>query len=151
MMSEVAIALAVRKATARQLDDLIRAASKNVEKLNGSEMKENQIRNIVNVAATSESIEEVTNFIRYQIGRDTRKNTWAYEGFGKAVIDDIEKGQVKSALEAIIRNVRGADPVSVRSELIALYLGYLNRCFIYADKTKDWMNLSSVLGGGEET
>jgi hypothetical protein len=150
-MSDVAVELAVRKATARQLDDLIRAASKNVEKLNGSEMKENQIRNVVNVAATSESIEEVTNFIRYQIGRDARKNTWGHNSFGKAVIDDIAKGQVQFALEAVIKSVPGADRVSVRSELIALYLGYLNRCFIYAVKTEDWNNLSSVLSGGEET
>jgi hypothetical protein len=154
-MSEVATELAVQQAIARQLDELIRAGSRNVKLLEGSEMKESQIRNALNVAATSQSIEEVTNFIRYQIGRDTRKLTWARkaggQSFGTAVIADIETGQVQRALEAVIREVPNADPVAVRSKLIALYLGYLNRCFIYADKTKDWQSLSVGRGSREET
>jgi hypothetical protein len=148
-MSEVATKLAARKAMERQLDSLISAATKNVVKLKDSEMKENQIRNVVNVAVGSQSVEEVTNFIRYQIGRDTRRNTWGHNGFGKAVIDDIVKGQVKSAVDVVVGAVPDADPIYVRSELIALYLGYLNRCFIYVDKTKDWEGLSSAPGGGE--
>ncbi len=155
-MLNVATELAKRKAIARQLDELIRAGSRNVEILEGSEMKESQIRNVVNVAAASESIEEVTNFIRYQIGRDTRKRTWAYSqsggrGFGAAIIADIETGQVSTAVEAVMRDVPAADRVDVRSQLIALYLGYLNRRFIYADKTKDWSGLRLGHDREEET
>jgi hypothetical protein len=150
-MSEMATTLSVRKAVEGQVDGLILAGSRNVAKLQGSEMRESQIRNLVNVAAASKSVEEVTNFIRYQIGRDVRGNTWAHNGFGKAIIADIQTGQVRAALEAVLREVPEADIVSVRSELIALYLGYLNRCFIYAFKTDDWSDLSSapVEGGGE--
>lgn len=155
-MREMKTELAVRKAIARQLDDLICAASRNVERLEGSEMKENQIRNVLNVAAASESVEEVTNFIRYQIGRDAKKNTWAHkkggeqDGFGALIIADIEKGAVKTAVGKVREAAPEADPAQVRSRLIALYLGYLNRCFIYADKTKSWQHLCSKLEEREE-
>lgn len=151
-MSDMRTTLAERKAVSDQLDELIRAASRNVAKLQGAEeeMRESQIRNLVNLAASSRSVEEVTNFIRYQIGRDVRGRAWGHNGFGKAVIEDIESGQVRKALEAVVREVPNADLVAVRSELISLYLGYLNRCFVYASKTKDWSSFVRDAGGAEE-
>jgi hypothetical protein len=151
-MSDMGITLATNKAIGQQLDRLILAASKNVAKLHGSNMKESQIRNVVNVAAGSVSIEEVTNFIRYQIGRRDTSRAWTHGSFGKSLIADIETGAIKSALDNVFQSVPTADLVSVRSRLIALYLGYLNRCFVYASKTDDWENLSSTIeaeAGGE--
>src|SRR2546421_12934937 len=102
-MSDMATTLAARKAVSEHIDELIRAASRNVAKLQGAAgMRESQIRNLVNLAATSRSVEEETNFIRYQIGRDTKGKTWAHNGFGKAGIADIETGQVRKALEAVV-------------------------------------------------
>jgi hypothetical protein len=150
-MTDMRTTLAARKAIEEQLDELIRAASRNVAKLQGTEdMRESQIRNLVNLATASRSVEEVTNFIRYQIGRDAKEKTWGHNGFGKAVIADIETGQVKAALEAVVKSVPDADLIATRSDLIALYLGYLNRCFIYASKTGDWTSfVSGAPGGGE--
>jgi hypothetical protein len=142
--------LKARRAIEGQLDELIRAASRNVMRLNGSQMEKSQIRNLVNVAAASKSIEEVTNFIRYQIGRDIRGSAWAHEGFGKAVIADIETGQVRESLKAVFKTEPGADLIAVRSELIALYLGYMNRCFVYASKTGDWTGFVSAPANEEE-
>jgi len=144
-MSDLRTTLAVRKAIDRQIDALIRAAAKNVTMLKGVEMKQNQIRNAVNVANATESMEAVTNFIRYQIGRDRR-----WHAFGKAVIDDIEAGAVKMALDAVLRAEPEADCVSTRAELTRLYLGYLNRCFVYADKSEDWQDLSARFDRCEE-
>lgn len=147
-MTDLKTTLAVRKAIDRQIDGLIRAAARNVAKLKGSGMEENQIRNVLNVASTTESMEAVTNFIRYQIGRSQKQKTWDQNGFGKAVIADIETGAVKRALEAVMKEVPTADETSVRAHLIELYLGYLNRCFVYAKKSSDWQNLSSIAGQG---
>jgi len=147
--------LKVRKTVGRQLDDLIRGACRCVQVLEGSSMEENQIRNLVNVAATSESLEEVTNFIRYQMGRDGPKRTWRHTGsqkksFGELVIEDIEKGTVQKALKAVLTGVPEADKIRVRSELIALYLGYMNRSFTYAKKARDWKQLCSTLDQKQE-
>ncbi|MCS6862324.1 MAG: hypothetical protein NZT92_18635 [Abditibacteriales bacterium] len=146
-MTDLKTTLAVRKAIDRQIDHLIRAAAQNVARLAGSDMEENQIRNVLNVASTTESMEAVTNFIRYQIGRDTRGNTWGSNGFGKAVIADIETGAVKQALDAVKAEVPAADTGHVRAQLTELYLGYLNRCFVYAKKSGDWQNLSGRIAG----
>ncbi len=151
-MTDIGTTLATRKAVSGQIDDLIRAASRHVTKLQGAEeMRESQIRNLVNLASASRSVEEVTNFIRYQIGRDTKGKTWSHNGFGKAVIADIESGQVRKSLEAVVAEVSEADLVAVRSDLISLYLGYLNRCFVYASKTGDWTSFSPAAEAGEET
>jgi hypothetical protein len=146
-MTDTATALKLRKAIQRQIDVLIQAAAKNVSLLKGTGMEKNQIRNVVNLASETVSMEEVTNFIRYQIGRKPKE----WEDFGKAVIKDIETGAVKAALKAVMEETRDADPVVARAELTARYLGYLNRCFIYAKETNDWDSLCSSLSeiGGE--
>lgn len=140
-MSDMETALAKRKAINRQVDGLIRAAAKSVQNLEGTDMRVSQLRNLLSVAAATQSVEEVTNFIRYQIGRTPR--TWG--AFGRAVIADIEADTVKKAADAVTMEVPEADPVEVRAELIALYVGYMNRCFVYAAETKDWQGLSGRL------
>src|SRR5579884_1080114 len=148
-MSDMATTLALREAIDRQTDDLIRAAARQVGKLRDSPMEKSQIRNLVNVAAGTISIEAVTNFIRYQIGRDTKNKTWRSGDFGKAVIEDIETGAIPAALQAVKQSVPAADEMRARADLTALYLGYLNRCFVYAKETGDWQNLSSGAGAPE--
>lgn len=143
-MNDTATILAVNKAIDRQMDALIRAAAANVARLENSRMEESQIRNLVNVADHTESQEVVTNFIRYQIGR--RTGEWGSTGFGKAVIADIETGAVPAALEAVTKAVSKADPDAARARIIALYLGYLNRAFVYAKKSGDWKTLSGEGG-----
>jgi len=150
-MTNIATALSLRQAIQRQTDNLIRAAAKNVALLETTRMEESQIRNLVNLAGATKSMEEITNFIRYQIGR--RRTDW--EKFGQAVIKDIETGVIKTALDAVrkeaSKEASQADLIEARAELTARYLGYLNRCFVYAKETRDWRNLSSRLGeqGGE--
>lgn len=141
-MSDIATNLAKRQAIHQQVDNLIRAGAQNVKKLQQTGMLRNQIRNLVHLAYASNSMEEVTNFIRYQIGR--YKTDWS--DFGKAVIQDIETGAVKQALDAVMRAVPQADAAQVRAELTARYLGYLDRCFVYATKTDGWNDLCSSLG-----
>jgi hypothetical protein len=151
--------LETRKAIKRQVDGLIRAAAEKVKLLRvppkqnepqQTNMKESQLRNLLNVAIASDSIEEVTNFIRYQMGRDSHKQTWLHEGFGEAVIKDIEADAVRKAVKAVMEEVKEADPIEVRSQLISLYLGYLNRCFVYASNANGWEDLSARLEAREE-
>lgn len=158
-MADYATELAARKEINRQLDGLIRAAAARVRRLEGSRMTDSQLRNLLGVAAATDSVEEVTNFIRYQMGRDSRqpdRQTWLYRGgadaepFGRALINDIEAGVVRDAVAAVTGKVPGADPVAVRSRVIALYVGYLIRCFVYADKVDDWDGLAARVAAAPE-
>lgn len=110
-----------------------------------NDFKENQIRNVMNVAAECGSVLVVTNFIKYQIGRTTSKDKgWKYNGFGKKLIEKLEevlKGLAEKVVREANQETKGfseADTIietqEVWLELVRLYLGYLNRYFKYRQK-----------------
>jgi hypothetical protein len=108
-------------------------------------MEESQFRNLLNVAMETTSVDVITNFIRYQIGRFP--NVWGSKDgeFGPTLIRDIERGDVLQAAEKITNDVRtglGTDPggeVFQRAylRLTRLYLGYAMRTFAYCKKRED--------------
>ena len=143
--------LALGEGINRQLGPIIKSAAEAIVLLKPedgrmSDMKENQLRNVVNVASVSKGVEVVTNFIRYQIGRSSSGKQWQYNGFGERVIRDIEEGVVAKgaqqsaevAFEEIEKRNGTADKKQLCEEgyvlLMKQYLGYLNRAFYYCDK-----------------
>lgn len=148
--------LALQEALRHQLDPLVHQAERDAALLEGSGMKENQIRNVLNVAEESRSLAVVANFIRYQLGRSQTGPAWRKNGFGLRVIKQIETsgGIVAQQAEAAVK--RAAKRVAeipqealdeLRYELMRYYLGYLNRAFIYGKETRQWQDL---LRSGEE-
>lgn len=146
--------LALIESVNQQLDVIIQRAAEAVVLLKPedgrmSDMRENQIRNVVNVAAESKRVEVVTNFIRYQIGRSSSGKQWQCNGFGERVIRDIEEGVVAKgaqraaevASEEIEKRGGTADKKCLCEEgyviLMGQYLGYLNRAFYYCDKMNE--------------
>jgi len=147
-------ALVLEDAIRRQMDAIVRRAAETVKLLKPksereqSDMRENQIRNVLNVAQESHGVEVVTNFIRYQIGRSSGGRQWQYNGFGLQIVQDIEQGVVAECAKAVgkqaathIGDLGGeADAQSLCDEayveLTRYYLGYLNRAFYFCDKTE---------------
>jgi len=152
--ADVLRALVLEDAIRKQMDPIVRQAAEAVKLLkpeSGSKqsgMRENQIRNVLNVAEESDSVEVVTNFIRYQIGRSSSDKQWQYNGFGLQVVHDIEEGVVaeraevvgQQAAERIEASGDTADAEALCAEayvaLTRFYLGYLNRAFYFCDKTQ---------------
>lgn len=110
------------------------------ESLNKDFIKENQIRNVINVTIGCESISVVTNFIKYQIGRSNKDQGWKYNNFGETLITEL-KG-LEGYAEKVVRQADQETPGfqaantteevrEVYIELARLYLGYLNRYFKY--------------------
>ena len=146
--------LSLQEAIQEQLDDLVRLATQTVVKhINLDRMEKSQLRNVVNVAATAESVEVVTNFIRYQIGRNEKQAWRGKTDFGHEVIKAID-GPVKTLAENAVgimeenlkqKGISEEDLQKLGSEkkklahqqLTEFYLGYLNRCFYYAKETVD--------------
>lgn len=141
------VALRLQQAINQQLDELVRQATRTTLLLKGSDMEESQLRNLVNVAQESRSVEVVANFIRYQIARN--KSAWGLnlDGFGHTVIADLynkvkqlAEQATQVAQEALSQESRGPKQVqSIQKQahvtLMLLYLGYLNRAFYFAKKT----------------
>jgi len=145
--------LLLQQAIGKELDSIVRLAAKTVRLLGpgkASEMRENQIRNVLSVAVETPSVEVITNFIRYQMGRSSQGKTWLYNSFGQQVIADIE-GSLAEAAKRVTSAVGEPDEKAVSQDahlmLTRLYLGYLNRCFYYGDKTGKWDELYSEKGG----
>lgn len=118
-------------------------------------MEESQFRNLLNVALETSSVDVITNFIRYQIGRSP--NVWGRgaKDFGPTLIRDIETGEVYKAAEHIKQDLGqkvGADHVDevfqrAYLRLTRLYLGYAMRVFYFCKKREEdkdenaWDNL----------
>ncbi len=150
---ELRTCLVLERAINRRLDKLLRAAGRQVCLLRGDKtMRENQIRNVLDVAMSNPGIDVVTNFIRYQMGRSGGNQAWLYNNFGQKVVEDIEKGVVPGiaaeVADEVHREVQEVERDEVMHEarlrLVRLYLGYLNRWFYYGSKTQRWDDLAEA-------
>lgn len=168
---------ALRRAIDDVLDDLIVAGADKVVLLKNNRRYEklalsrSQIKNVVNEAADKRSRQAVTNFIRYQMGRQGgeawRNAAAGRRAFGLEVIADIESGESHASridvaalsvcakvIEDLRRRNRTTDEAELKREaqaqLTALYLGYLNRTYAYCealDKENDktcWVDVERI-------
>ena len=103
-------------------------------------LEDKQLRNVMAVAAETESLSVVDNFIKYQIGRsyDPKKppQKWRFGGFGEKMRVDLV--WLKQQAQSLAGNKVSAKDLEIR--LVRLYLGYLIRHFKY---------VQVPVGGGE--
>lgn len=140
--------LALEQAISAQLDHLVRRANRAVVKLRDKrdKMEESQLRNLLDAAMESGSVEVTAGFIRYQIGRN---DTW--KDFGHHVICDLgELGKQETEMAvAHLRNIGITDTDALKPRiqvrLMQLYLGYINRAFVYAKKANGFDHLKEVV------
>jgi len=163
-VDEAVCQFALRRAIDDVLDDLIIAGAdkvtllKNNRRGNKLALSRSQVKNVVNEAAGTRSREAVTNFIRYQMGRQGgdawRAAAQGRKAFGREVIADIESEgdkacTIDNATHKICEKVKAqlqqrqltTDETELqreaRAQLIALYLGYLNRTYAYCEAMDD--------------
>jgi hypothetical protein len=159
---------ALRRAIDDVLDDVIVAGADKVtllehnrnRKSNKLAMSRSQIKNVVNEATSKRSRQAVTNFIRYQMGRQGG-DAWRHEhrtgnrkAFGREVIADIESEEgeastidvaTRKVCEAVKQKLQRRNMTTdeaelkreTRAQLTALYLGYLNRTYAYCEEMDD--------------
>lgn len=142
--------LALADAIESQLDDVILQATRTILILGQKpdSLKENQLRNVVNVAGSVKSIQALLNFIRYQIARESQRDRgWRTPGgvrdFGHQIIADIE-GSVQEAAKRAANLTADQLGLGIEAQtalrerayhlLAKQYLGYLNRAFTYGEK-----------------
>ena len=101
-------------------------------------LQRSQLSNLQNMASSTDSVEALKLFIRYQMGRKEGKG-WKYKGsgereFGFMVIDDFNK--LREWSEEIVKRIgisesEDEDTISeVHLHLIRLYCGFLIRWFV---------------------
>lgn len=119
-------------------DELVKRAEQVVERFRPDiteKLEVKQLRNVEAVAAETESLAVVDNFIKYQIGRaDKPDKGWRWgeqqgKGFGEAVRDDLKELKKRAESNAGDK----VSPKDLEIRLVRLYLGYLTRHFTYAE------------------
>lgn len=80
-------------------------------------IEKSQFQNVCRMAMSTSSVREVVNFIRYQIGRARQNEKWQNNGFGEALVKELEA-------------VANLDQ-SVSIELVRLFLGFWSRHAVY--------------------
>ncbi|GBO53387.1 hypothetical protein APA_1294 [Pseudanabaena sp. lw0831] len=85
-------------------------------------LEESQFRNLVRVSDTTDSAEVIKNFLRYQVGRDTK---WGRgdQSLATRIISDIDV-RIKAIAQAIANTTKSGDFKPIHLELIRRYLGY---------------------------
>ncbi len=89
------------------------------------ELDVSQIRNILNMAIETDSIKALILFIEYQIGRKKIPQKW-----GDILIEEIKN------IENLVNEI-STENKEVYLKLIRLFLGYLNRYFIFKKKQEE--------------
>jgi len=131
----------------RQMNQIVRQVYSLVDntELQVSSMEKHQFSNLLGVALETSSVESVANFIRYQMGRDVRGNSWRNRGFGDRLIKELQG--LRDVAEAIAGHVADAlrttelsrtDVDAIWAELVRQYVGQLNRYFYYKKEATRW-------------
>lgn len=148
-MTEVRLTASQRRALDWQKEKLVIAAEAllseaNVVDIPKSKLGDSQLRNLMAIAGETESPAVVTNFIRYQMGRDGRKQHWAKPGhthraFGDLLIDAIDKGAVEKAVEAV-EGLEGVSRQIARMQMLRQFLGFMSRHLKYLEPQRGGKN-----------
>jgi len=111
----------------KRLDDLIEDAQGLIKETEVyKRVEESQIRNLLEIASSVDSIKALEVFIQYQMGRGKLP-----PDFGDRLIEKIKDLGKKS--EEITRQ-RPQERKEVWLKMIRQYLGYMNRYFVYKRK-----------------
>jgi hypothetical protein len=124
-MSELQVELKIQRGIRSYEDDLVQKIEKAFTQKRG-ELDASQYQNLVQVALSTESSEVIKNFLRYQMGRDTK---WGRgEGsLAEAIILDMQ-GDLATKAQTIAETAGDASKAkAVHIDLIRRYLGYGKR------------------------
>lgn len=113
----------------KRLDNLIDGAQELVKETGVyKEVEENQMRNLLEMALSVDSVKALEVFIQYQIGRKKLPST-----FGDRLIEKI-RGLEETTKEITKQQTIDKD---IWLALIRQYLGYMNRYFVYRRKEEE--------------
>jgi hypothetical protein len=113
----------------KRLDNLIDGAQELVKETGVyKEVEENQMRNLLEMALSVDSVKALEVFIQYQIGRKKLPST-----FGDGLIEKI-RGLEETTKEITKQQTIDKD---IWLALIRQYLGYMNRYFVYRRKEEE--------------
>lgn len=135
--------LAISQAIDKTMNENLRQMQKLLDdsRIWDGNMEVSQIQNLLSVAQETGSVEVVKNYIRYQIGRDGRSDSWRRRigtgpTFGDQIIGELDRLQ---KIAATIAPADAGDEARDRTWMLLArrYLGYLRWYFYYKKRSKE--------------
>jgi len=139
--------VALRAAIARASDEQLEEARPRqlAEQLAKTDLDKSQIRNLENLAYTTDKISDITDLLKKQIGRDTKGQRWAKDGVGVEIIGALEA--LRGAADAIVKETRESErysdvidadlPRRVHLELCREFVKHLAAEFMYRKRERE--------------
>jgi len=134
--SLIAQRLALRREIARESDRLYAQAEPLAQKLlqayGKGEQGPTQIRNLENLAYTTDRLSDVYDLLKRQIGRSAPSQHWRFEGVGQEVLDAL--AGLSEPARLIANRLKAADPDlprQVHLMLIREYVKHLAAHYLY--------------------
>ncbi len=131
------VELAMQKGIRQAEDDLVQWVEAALDETTyGTEKKDkdkkldpSQFQNLVRVADTTESVEVIKNFLRYQVGRGGK---WGRsdDSLANRIISDIDN-KIKAIASQIAKETQYPHQKKIHIELVRRYLGYGSRYLRY--------------------
>jgi hypothetical protein len=135
----------LRGAIARASDEQLEQTSIKylAQQLATTGLDPSQVRNLENLAYTTDKVSDITDLLKKLVGRDGQRKKWANDNVGQELIAALEALRVEA--DKIVTNIpdqlRGAVdadlPRRVHLELCREFVKHLAAEFLYKTKVKD--------------
>jgi hypothetical protein len=113
------------------------------EKLAMTKLKTSQIRNLENLAYSTDKISDITDLLKKLIGRDTHSQRWAQNNLGQEVVKALEglraqATQIEKNLPGDLKDMNDTDLVRrIHLALCREYARHLAAHFFYLRRDKE--------------
>lgn len=96
----------LRAAIARASDEQLEGFRPRIlgERLNKTRLEQSQVRNLENLAYTTDKISDITDLLKKLIGRDSRGTRWAQDNIGPELITALEA--LRAEADHIVDEIR---------------------------------------------
>jgi hypothetical protein len=143
---EARLRLWLRSEIARAGDELAAEpfiAERAGQMAEAEKLERTQIRNLENLAYTTDKLSGLTDFLKRQVGRDSRRRSWGHLRLGEALIEHIrdQNSRAKEIVERIPEDLRAAIdpdlPRRVQLDLCRELVRHLAAEFDYVQRTRE--------------
>jgi hypothetical protein len=128
----------------REMNQIVEAARSLMENYaqHKHRLERKQLSNLVGVTGETRSVAVVADFVRYQMGRDERRQNWrsGTPPLGEAILEQIDrlKAQAEQLVNKASQDITPPDPAAeverVWLTLVRRFAAYLEHSFLYYEK-----------------
>lgn len=115
-----------------------------------SRMEKHQMKNALQVALETPSVEVLKHYILYQVGRDVPGTSWRKDKFGEKLVKELDnlKRDAERITGQVHRELRLEDPTQEQVDetwilMARAFMGQLNRYFYYRKEETRWPQATS--------